>query len=276
MKIAMTGASGFVGTALREAFRRHVEFVIIERDDDAETIVSKLDGVEVAINLAGAPIIKRWSDPYKEVLLQSRIRTTRKLVDALEHSSVKHLISTSAVGIYPDNVKCSEKCTDYSVDFLGRLATQWEAEARRSLLPTTILRFGVVLGSDGGALQQMLTPFKLGVGGPIGNGKMVTSWIDIDDLVRIYRFVIEHRLTGTFNAVSPHPVTNKVFSKALGKALHRPAVLPIPEFALKLMYGEASTVLTGSKEVYPEGLIEAGFRFEYPRIDASLEHIVGP
>jgi hypothetical protein len=112
----------------------------------------------------------------------------------------------------------------------------------------------VILGKEGGALAQMLTPFKLGVGGIIGNGKMMTSWIDIEDLVRIYQFIIDQKLTGVFNAVSPNPVTNYVFTKTLGKVLGRPTVLPIPEFALRIMYGEASSVLTGSKEIYPAAL----------------------
>lgn len=272
MKIALTGASGFVGSALRRTFTNHV---VIERQDDVETILAKLEGVDVAVNLAGAPIIKRWSDPYKEVLMNSRIHTTRRLVSALNRSSVKRLISTSAIGIYPDDTECDEQCEVCSDDFLGHLARKWEQEARRCTLPTTILRFGVIMGPEGGALAQMLTPFRLGVGGIIGDGKMMTSWIDIDDLVRVYRFVIDRQLDGIFNCVSPNPVTNFTLTKTLGRVLHRPTVLPIPEFALKLMYGEAATVLTGSKTIYPSALSEAGFTFRYPTIDASLGHLLG-
>jgi uncharacterized protein (TIGR01777 family) len=271
MKIALTGATGFVGTALRRAFGDHV---VIERHDDEKTILAKLEGVDVAVNLAGAPIIKRWSDPYKRVLLQSRLETTEKLVKALNQSSVKHFISTSAIGIYPDNCRCDENCEKEADDFLGRLARAWESEALRCTLPTAIFRFGVVLGADGGALKQMLTPFRLGVGGVIGNGKMMTSWIDIDDLVAIYKFAIDRHLVGTFNCVSPHPVTNHNFTKALGRVLHRPTLLPIPEFALKLMYGEAASVLTGSKEVYPSRLQSEGFAFAYPEIESSLRHLL--
>lgn len=272
MKIALTGATGFVGTALRHAFPDHA---VIDRQDDVDAIVAKLQGVDVAINLAGAPIIKRWTDPYKEVLMNSRIHSTKRLVAALNQSSVKHFISTSAIGIYPDNMRCDESCEACSDDFLGHLARKWEQEARHCTLPTTILRFGVILGVDGGALRQMLTPFKLGVGGVIGDGKMMTSWIDIEDLVRVYRFVIDNNLDGTFNCVSPNPVTNRVFTKSLGRVLHRPTVLPIPEFALRIMYGEAASVLTGSKEVYPSALEKAGFTFKYPTVDASLGHLLG-
>lgn len=271
MKIALTGASGFVGTALQKHFK---ECIIIDRKDDVSTILDKLENVDVVINLAGAPIIKRWSDPYKEILMQSRIESTERLVKAINHSNVKHFISTSAIGIYPDDQKCDESCTEIADDFLGDLAHKWEAQACMCEKPTAIIRFGVILGKDGGALAQMLTPFKLGVGGTIGNGKMITSWIHIDDLMGIYRFIIEKKLTGIFNATSPNPVTNYTFTKGLGKALHRPTILPIPEFVLRIMYGEATSVLTGSKEVFPTKIIDTGYTFEYDGIEKALLNIV--
>jgi uncharacterized protein (TIGR01777 family) len=272
MKIALTGASGFVGAALQKTFDN---CVVIGRNDDENTVLQKLSDVDVVINLAGAPIIRRWSDPYKKVLTESRIKTTRNLVKAINRSGVKHFISTSAIGIYPDGMPCDELTTEIADDFLGTLAREWEVEALACHKPTTILRFGVILGKEGGALAQMLTPFRLGVGGIIGNGKMMTSWIDIDDLMGIYRFVIEQRLSGIFNAVSPNPLSNHAFTKALGAVLHRPTVLPIPEFALRIMYGEAASVLTGSKEVYPRALQEAGFLFTYPDLESSLRHLLG-
>ncbi len=271
MKIALTGASGFVGNALKQHFD---DIVVIHRDDDEAAILNKLDNVDVVINLAGAPIIKRWSDPYKKVLLHSRIHSTKKLVKALNKSTVSHFISTSAIGIYPDNIPCDESCKQQPDDFLAKLASEWEEEALLCQRPTTILRFGVILGVSGGALAQMLTPFRLGVGGIIGDGKMMTSWIDIEDLMRVYHFIIENKMTGIYNASSPNPVTNYTFTKALGKVLHRPTILPIPKFALNIMYGEAASVLTGSKEVYPKALLDAGFQFEYPTIEVSLAHIL--
>lgn len=273
MKIALTGASGFVGSALRKQYPEYVE---IHRKDDEETILEKLKNVDVVINLAGAPIIQRWTEPYKKILLDSRIHMTRQLVHALNKSDVKHFISTSAVGIYPDGLACDEQTKQYADDFLGHLAAKWEDEAHKCTKPTTILRFGVVLGKEGGALKTMLTPFQWGVGGIIGDGRMMTSWIDIDDLIRLYVFVIDHQLEGTFNATSPHPVTNYVFTKTLGKVLHRPTIFPIPEFALRIMYGEGSSVLTGSKEVYPTALQKAGFEFLYAQIDQSLSHLLLP
>ena len=271
MKVALTGASGFVGTALQEYFK---EIVYLHRDDDEELILQKLDGVDVVINLAGAPIIKRWSDPYKKVLLESRIHTTENLVKAINRSEVKHFISTSAIGIYPDDISCDESCTDVAGDFLGLLACKWESEALQCEKPTAILRFGVILGKEGGALAQMITPFKWGVGGIIGNGKMITSWIHMDDLMGMYHFIIKKRLTGIFNATAPNPVSNYKFTKALGKALHRPTILPIPKFVLNIMYGEAASVLTGSKEVYPRKIMEAGYTFKFEDIEQALQDIV--
>lgn len=271
MRVALTGASGFVGTALKKQFKDTVD---IHRDDSVETIVEKLQGVDVVINLAGAPIVKRWSEPYKKVLLDSRIKTTQTLVNAINQSDISHFISTSAVGIYPDDTRCDESCTDVADDFLGQLAHQWEDEALLCSKPTTLLRFGVILGIGGGALSQMLTPFKLGLGGIIGDGKMMTSWIHMDDLMGMYQHVITHKLTGIYNATSPHPVSNHTFTKALGKALHRPTVLPLPKFVLSLLYGEASIVLTGSKEVYPSNILAEGYVFTYANIGEALENIV--
>ena len=272
MKIAITGANGFVGSALQKIFQ---DSLSIHRNDSEVIILEKLKDVDIVINLAGAPIIKRWSDEYKKVLYSSRINSTRKLVNAINKSNIKHFISTSAIGIYPDDKVCDETTQEIAPDFLGSLASAWEAEALTCNKPTTILRFGVIMGANGGALSKMLLPFRLGVGGVIGNGKMMTSWIDIDDLMRIYQFVIENRLEGIFNATAPEPVSNHGFTKALGKALHRLSIFPLPIFILKLIYGEASTVISGSKEIYPRALINAGFEFHYKDINSSLSHIFG-
>lgn len=272
MRVALTGASGFVASNLLKEFTNHI---VIDRKDNEDDILKKLEGVDVVFNLAGAPIIKRWSDPYKKILVHSRIETTKKLVKAINKSDVTYFISTSAIGAYPDDQKVDENFNGYGDDFLASLTKEWETEALKCNKPTAIIRFGVILGTNGGALKQMLTPFKLGVGGIIGDGKMMTSWIDIDDLVGIYSHLCDNKLTGVFNATAPHPVTNYEFTKALGKALNRPTILPIPIFALKLMYGEAASVLTGSKEVYPKALIDSGFEFKYKTIQESLEHILG-
>lgn len=271
MKVAVTGASGFVGSYIKKAFSDHV---LITREDSHNDILSKLKGVDVVINLAGAPIVKRWSEEYKKVLYDSRIKNTKKLVTAINESDVSYFISTSAIGAYPDNNPCNESFRGYSDDFLGYLTKHWEKEALKCNKPTSIIRFGVILGADGGALSQMLTPFRLGFGGIIGNGKMKMSWIDIDDLISMYRFLMDKKLMGVFNATSPHPVTNYTFTKALGKVLSKPTVLPLPEFVLKLLFGEGATVLTGSKEIYPKAILNAGFEFKYKDISSSLEHLL--
>ena len=271
MKVALTGASGFVASHLLEVF---TDYVVIGRSDDEDTILQKLQGVDAVFNLAGAPIVKRWSKSYKKVLYSSRIDTTKKLVNAINKSDVKHFISTSAIGAYPNDKAYDESYVGYADDFLGKLTQAWEKEASKCIKPTAIVRYGVILGKDGGALAQMLTPFKLGLGGTISNGKMMTSWIDIDDLVNIYKYILENSLRGVFNATSPTPVTNYTFTKVLGVKLHRPTVLPIPEFVLKLLFGEGASVLTDSKEVYPKALIENGFEFKYKEIESSLEHLL--
>ncbi|MCW9026551.1 MAG: TIGR01777 family oxidoreductase [Thiovulaceae bacterium] len=258
MKVAITGSNGFVGTKLKNDFP---DFIAIDRKDSVDEIVKKLEGVDVVINLAGATILKRWTPEYKKILYSSRIDTTKKLVQAINQSDIKHFISTSAIGIYGD-------------DFLTTVTQDWEAQASKSNKPTTIMRFGIILGEGGGALSNMLTPFKLGLGGNIGDGKMIMSWIDIDDLVGIYRFVIDNKVCGTLDATAPNPVTNKEFTKALGRVLNRPTILPLPEFVLKIIFGEASSTLLSSIDVKPKTILDAGYKFKYEDIYSSLEHIL--
>jgi uncharacterized protein (TIGR01777 family) len=267
--IAIAGASGFVGSALQKSLN---DVIILDRNDSVDILIDKLQDVDVVINLAGAPIVKRWSENYKKVLFSSRTETTKKLVIAINKSNVSYFISTSAIGIYPNDKKCDETCSKYADDFLAKLCKAWEETAYMCTKPTAILRLGVVLGKEGGALSKMLLPFKLGLGGNIADGKMMTSWIAIDDLIAIYHFLIEERVEGIFNAVAPHPVSNATFTKALGQVLHRPTLLPLPKTILKLIYGEASCVLTDSKEVYPKRLLDEGFDFKYPSIEHALNH----
>jgi uncharacterized protein (TIGR01777 family) len=269
MKVAITGASGFIGSHVKNHFPN---FIVINRNDNEEKIIKKLKDVDVVFNLAGATILKRWSKNYKKVLFNSRIETTKKLVNAINKSNIKYFISTSAIGIYPDNTPCDEYCKKLENDFLGNLAKAWENEATKCNKPTSIIRLGVVLG-NGGALKEMLLPFKLGLGGIIGNGEMKMSWIDIEDLMRIYNFIIDKKITGIINATSTNPINNKEFTKTFGKILNRPTIFKIPEFLLYLKYGEGAKVLTSSKEVYPKRLLKYGFKFKYPTIEKSLQHI---
>ncbi|QOG11595.1 TIGR01777 family oxidoreductase [Arcobacter sp. FWKO B] len=283
MKIAITGVSGFVGTSLKNHFLNKGYLVVdIRRGDlsSVEALKAKIDGCDVVINLAGASIIARWSDEYKKVLRSSRLDTTNLVVDAISISENKPklLISTSAVGIFANSGTFDEENYIYSNDFLGKLCQEWESVALKAKSEDTrvaIFRFGIVLGRDGGALKQMLTPFKFGLGGTIGNGLQAFSYVHIDDLIRAYDFVIENSsLEGAFNLTAPEPTTNKGLTKALGKYLHRPTILPVPEFVLGLIFGEGARVLTDGQSVKPKRLLDSGFEFKYKNIEQAIENLV--
>ncbi len=272
MKIAVTGSTGFIGSYLISFFEDAIP--ITRKDFQSDLLVKKIASADAVINLAGMPIIRRWSESYRYDLVTSRIETTRQVVKAVNETGTAHLISVSAVGIYPDGKVCDEDCPERARDFLGDLAAMWEEEASHCVNRLTITRLGVVLGKGGGALSKMLVPFWLGIGGPIGNGRMIMSWIAMHDLARLFRFILESELTGIVNAVSPIPVTNREFTRALASVLNRPAFIPVPMFVLRLLYGDAASVLTASKEVYPKRALKAGFRFEYPEIRPALENIL--
>jgi len=233
-------------------------------------------------NLAGESIFKgRWNAAKKGHIRASRIEGTRHLVDAIAAAEQKPhtLISSSAVGIYGD--KGDEKLTESSGtgnDFLAGVCLDWEQEALRAReygLRVVLIRTGVVLGNNGGALAKMLLPFKLGMGGRVGSGKQYMSWIHIDDLIGIMvRAMNDERLQGPVNCTAPQPVTNNAFTRALATAVHRPAVLHVPEFLLKIILGEFATVLLASQRVLPESLQNIGFRFTYPDIDSALTDLI--
>jgi uncharacterized protein (TIGR01777 family) len=283
MRVAITGASGFVGKHLTEMFKeRGDEVLSIGRAElklSSKDIANILAGSEVVINLAGSPIVGRWSEKYKKILRSSRIDTTHKLVEAISQMETKpkHLISTSAVGIYNNRETHGEESTNYSDGFLSTLCRDWEGEAKeveKFGVNLAIFRFGIVLGRDGGALQKMLLPFKLGVGGKIGSGKQGVSFIHIEDLKSAYTFVIERGLSGVFNLGSPQPTTNLEMTKALGKALHRPTISPLPEFVVKLIFSEGARVLIDGEKMVPNRLVSEGFQFKFPDISSALENIV--
>ncbi len=273
MRVAITGAGGFIGSRVRNRFKDHVT---IQRYHTTDDVVRILRQTDVVINLAGAPIIKRWTRSYKQVLRQSRLDTTAKVIRALNSAGGERLlISASATGIYPQGKACDEACHQYTDDFLGRLASDWEAAALKYRGPVAIFRLGMVLGPEGGALSKMLLPFRLGLGGPIGSGRMIMSWIDAEDLMDAFAFVMEKGLSGIFNAVSPTPVTNAEFTRCLANIIRRPAFLHVPPLILKLLYGQAASVMTGSWEVYPARLLMMGYEFCYPDLHGSLVHLLG-
>ena len=264
MRVALVGGKGFIGSNLSKEFS---EVLIIDKSNLSQ--IEMIKDCDVVINLAGATILKRWSENYKKELFSSRIDTTKKIVEIINNSNVKYFISTSAIGIYPNNCSCDEN-SKLGDNFLANLAKKWEEEALKCNKPTAILRLSVVLGKNGGAIKQMLLPFKLNLGGTIGRGCNFLSFIDIRDLIRIYKFLIEKRLTGIFNVSSPFYTTNYEFTKTLAKALNKKAPFIIPPFILKFLYGEGAEVLLSSQKVIPKRLIEAGFEFRYPTIEDSL------
>jgi uncharacterized protein (TIGR01777 family) len=284
MKIAMSGASGFVGTELRRVFQeRGWSCVPLGRGDfksGTEVLAKRMDGVNVVINLAGAPVTGRWTKEYKKILYDSRINVTRKIVSAFSNMDTKPdlFISASAVGYYDSKGVHTEEKHVQASDFLGRLADDWEREALRAeelKIRTVVYRFGIVLGRDGGALQKMLLPFKLGMGGMIGNGSQGFSWIHITDLTRAcIRAIEDQTFKGIYNLTSPNHSTNKEFSIALGKALNRPVVLHIPAFLLRMQLGEGAGVLTGGQTVIPGRLMESGFTFDFPELEAAVRDCV--
>lgn len=282
MKIAMTGGTGFIGTQLV----RHLktighEVVLIGRNDikgETSVLKAKLSNAPVVINLAGAPIVHRWTKKYKRILFNSRIKTTSKLIYAIDTESTRLFISASAVGIYDDNGRHTENQFTYADNYLSKICRDWEKEAFRSKesIRTVVFRFGVVLG-NGGALNKMLPFFKLGLGGTIGNGKQAYSWVHIQDILRAIPFVIEHKdCNGIYNLTSPNPTTNRAFTQTLAGVLNRKAFLFIPAFILKLIYGQGAIALIKGQSVLPERLLAEGFTFTFPHLKEALQHIIKP
>ena len=281
-RIAMSGATGFIGSSLSRALQKLRWHVIpLGREDfRSEQLANKITGSDIAVNLAGAPVINRWTEEYKKEMYESRINTTRSLVSACSQIDPKPdlFISASAVGYYASGGPYTEKNYVKADNFLGHLAQDWEKEALRAKefgTRTVIFRFGVVLGKDGGALKQMLTPFKLGMGGTIGDGSQPFSWIHIKDLVRAFQTAMEDpSFEGIYNLTSPNPTTNKGLTKALGKALGKPTIMQVPKFVLRLQLGEGAQVVSEGQAVLPERLMNSGFSFLFKDIDEAVRDCV--
>lgn len=299
MKVLVTGASGFVGkTLVCQLLEKGDEVVVLTSNiaKAALTLGSKckyfqwvdtnmappqeaFEGVEAVINLMGENISsKRWSEDQKKKIYNSRIDGTTRLVGAMSKMEKKPsvFVSTSAVGIYGN--RGTEELTEsseLSSDFLAHVCKDWEAAANKAEaqgIRVVIIRTGVVVGRGGGALAKMLPPFKLGLGGPLGFGKQFMSWIHIEDLAALYIECLKNSdARGVFNGTSPYPATNMEFTKALGQAVKRPALFPVPSFVVKTLFGEMSTILLEGQKVLPAKSKELKFRFRYPTLDLALK-----
>lgn len=278
--IAISGISGFVGNSLKSFFeKQNYKVIPIKREylKDSSKLEELLNNTDILINLSGANIINRWSENYKKLLYSSRIDTTKALVSAIKNceNPPSMFISTSAVGIY-DNKSTYSEDGNLANDFLSNLCKDWENEALKAKSDKTkvsIFRFGIVLGRDGGALQKMLLPFKMGVGGVIGSGNQAFSFIHIEDLLNAYKFVIEKSCENVFNLTAPNPTTNRGLTLALGKTLKRPTILPLPEFVLQLIFSEGAKVLTDGQSTIPKNLLDLGFVFKYKTIEETIDNL---
>ncbi|HYW50558.1 MAG TPA: TIGR01777 family oxidoreductase, partial [Gemmatimonadaceae bacterium] len=242
-----------------------------------------LAGVDAVIHLAGANVGERWTEAHKREILRSRELGTRTLVKALTTTgtSIRTLISGSATGYYGDTgSKLIDEQSPNGNTYLAEVCRRWEDESRPAVdagIRVAIARTGIVLSPSGGALAKMLTPFRLGVGGPIGSGEQWMSWISLDDEVRALHFLLmDEACSGIYNLTAPEPITNTGFTHTLGDVLNRPALLPLPGFALKALFGEMAeeTVLQGTR-VVPNRLLQAGFRFRHPNLKAALQFELG-
>jgi hypothetical protein len=289
-RIAITGASGLIGTALvghlkseGHTVQRFVRRPVVAPDEiqwDPKTgyvDIEALRGVDAIIHLAGVGVgDKRWSKKYKAEILNSRLLGTTAIANAVNQVKPQVFISASAIGWYGESgnraVIESDRAGD---DFLAAVCREWEGAADLASGTRVVkIRTGLVLDPTGGALGKMLPLFRLGLGGKLGNGKQWWSWITLHDQIRAIAFLLENNISGPVNITSPNPVTNQEFTSALARAMHRPALFPAPAIALKIALGGFSSEILGSKKVMPHGLTEAGFNWDYPHITSALTALI--
>lgn len=300
MRILITGATGLIGHSLCKLLAEEGHTVVgVSRGGkkpsdlplaemyrwDPETgppPESALDRLDAVVNLAGEPIaVRRWSDQQKKSIRDSRVITTRNLVEGISKATQKPkvLVSSSAVGFYGNRGnELLDETSTAGRGFMSEVCQEWEREAKRASdlgVRVVLVRTGVVLSADGGALKKMLPPFKLGLGGRLGDGKQWFPWIHIADIAGIFRHSIQtSALFGAINGTGPEPVTNAEFTRELGRVLHRPVFLPVPEMALRALMGEMADVLFDSQRVLPKTALGTGYEFLYPSLDRALEDVL--
>ncbi|HEX4467608.1 MAG TPA: TIGR01777 family oxidoreductase [Solirubrobacteraceae bacterium] len=299
--VTVTGATGLIGSKLVSALQaRGVAVTVLTRDPDrarerlgdVEAVrwnlieeaapATALEGRDAVIHLAGENVAQRWNDSSRHAIRDSRVVGTRNLLTGLGQCKPppRALISASAIGYYGAH---GEEPLDEDAPpgrgFLAEICVEWETEAARASavgMRVAQIRTGVVLDSNGGALEKMLPPFKLGIGGPVAGGRQYISWVHTDDVVGLYMAALEdERWSGPVNATAPQPVNNRDFSRALGRALHRPALLPVPGVALQLLYGEMSEIVTKGQRVVPAKALVLGYEFRHPQLDEALTSALG-
>jgi uncharacterized protein (TIGR01777 family) len=303
MKVLITGATGALGTAVTEALLGRGDEVVgltrnAEKAKEKQAAVTwhgweptlerppaaAFEGVDGVINLIGEKIDQRWTDSAKERIMESRRTATRNLVGAISglEAQPQVLVSQSAIGYYGDHGDevLDESDTGGSGDFAAEVVGEWEAAAREiegTGVRLAIVRTGLVLDPENGMLKRLLPPFKLGVGGPLAGGDQYMSWVHVDDAIAVLLWALDNeRVEGVVNSTAPDPVTNRDFSKALGRALHRPAVMPVPGFALDAILGREAAEHTAksSIRVMPKRTQELGYEFKHPELDAALSDLL--
>jgi len=284
MKIAVSGSNGYIAHNLIPELESSNHVVIrIERSElgDVDQLKKKLSDIDVVINLAGAPILKRWTVANKNEIIRSRIDSTQNIVKAINRLSTEHrpdlLISASAIGIYSPNKIHTEESTSFSDDFVAEVVKKWE-NASDDLNPDVrkvIFRIGLILGAEAKTIQSLVPIIKLGLGGKIGSGKQPFPFIHIGDAIRAILWSIENNhAKGIYNLVAPENIDNKTFTKTLAESLNRPAIFTVPEFVLKIALGEASALLLQSPQVLPQRLLNEGFKFNFHDIHSTIKEII--
>jgi len=305
MKVLITGATGLVGRSLTELCHKdgmEVHYLTTSKEKIENrpnykgfywnTKTDELDeacfeGVDAIIHLAGASIAQRWSIENKKAIFESRIVTARLLYSALSRkrsknnpSSVKNFISASAVGGYPSSFSkvYDESYPEYAKGFLGQVVEEWEQAAQEFQkidIATCRVRTGIILDKESGALPKIMQPVKYGAGAPLGSGEQWQSWIHIEDMAGIYFYILKNKLTGIYNGVAPHPVTNKTLTQVVAATLGKPLIIPtVPKFALKLMLGDMAAIVLESQKVSALKIKTEGYQFKYDTLEKAIAHLL--